>query len=451
VLETTFRTPTGTVRLSDALAFGRGERGHAIGRASPHRLLRVLEGVEGEVEVAVDFAPVLEYGLARPVLRRSEEDGRVVTAGGPDTLTLVPERAGERFGLRAGERRAWAVQHEPGMRAAPVEDAGDVPGHLEDTAAAWRSWAGEHTDYDGPYGDAVRHATLVLQALTYAPSGAIVAAPTTSLPEVAGGEGNWDYRYAWLRDAALTVRALWIAACPTEAEAFFAWMAYASGAPQDGERLQVVFGVEGERDLTEHRLDHLAGFDGATPVRVGNEAWKQTQLDVPGEVLDAAWLLCDAMARARDEVRATVLEEGWHAGAGAYTGAFGSDHLDVAVLLMPLVGIVDARDERMAATIDAVECELSAADGLLRRWTASQGEGAFVLACYWLVECRALQGDVARARALFERIGAHANDVGLLSEMIDPETGALLGNMPQGLAHIGLVNAAWRIGEAERG
>ena len=519
VLETTFRTPTGAVRLTDALAFGRGERDHGIGMGSPHRLLRVLDGLEGEVDVAVEFRPGLEYGLARPRLHTTP-DGRVVTVGGPDTLTLVPTDPEERLVVRAGQRAAWAVQHEVGMRAAPVEDVGDVPAHLDDTAAGWRSWIEHHTGYEGPHADAVRHASVVLQGLTYAPSGAIVAAPTTSLPEVPGGRANWDYRYAWLRDAAFTLRALWIAACPTEVDRYFGWMSRAAGPGSDGGHVQIVFGVEGERDLSERELGHLAGFAGAAPARVGNEAWRQEQLDVMGEVLDAAALLADrferpldpevrrfllrladaaaerwrgtdsgiwegregerhyvtskvycwvALDRAvrlaalleappeqvatwereRDAVRAETLERGWDDGVGAFTGAFDSDHLDVGVLLMPLVGFLEATDPRMRATIERVARELGD-DGLLFRWTgnAEEGEGAFVLASYWLVECLVRLGERDRARALFERVSAHANDVGLLSEEVDPRTGDLLGNFPQGLAHIGLINAAWALAGA---
>lgn len=131
---------------------------------------------------------------------------------------------------------------------------------------------------------------LVLQALTYQPSGTIVAAPTTSLPEVMGGEANWDYRFAWLRDASLTLRALWIAACPHEAHRYLDWMARAVGHQRD-HAIQIMFGVEGERDLSERELDHLAGYGDSRPVRVGNAAWRQRQLDVMGEVLEAAYVM----------------------------------------------------------------------------------------------------------------------------------------------------------------
>jgi GH15 family glucan-1,4-alpha-glucosidase len=157
----------------------------------------------------------------------------------------------------------------------------------------------------------------------------------------------------------------------------------------------------------------------------------------------------EAWTEARDAVRRAILEQGWNEQAGAYSGAFGSHHLDASVLLMPILGFVDAGDERMRCTTDAIEREL-AHDGLVQRWTGAGDEGAFVICSFWLVQCRALAGDVERARELFEHVTAHANDVGLLAEEIDVRDGQLLGNFPQGFSHIGLINAAWAIERATR-
>jgi len=355
----------------------------------------------------------------------------------------------------------------------------------------------------------------VLQALTYQPSGAIVAAPTTSLPEIVGGEANWDYRYAWLRDASLTMNALWIAACPHEAARYFDWMSAAVGHRAD-RQVQIMFGVEGERDLTEHELDHLAGYAGSKPVRIGNQAWGQRQLDVMGEILEAAYImrreldfsdrtvafLCNLADRAaadwrepdagiweardgerhytssklmcwvaldrgvkladrlgegahpqdwatqRDELRAEILEHAYDDSIGAYAGAFGSDRLDASVLLMAIMGFLPADDERMLATIHAIDSELGV-DGLVRRWThASDDEGAFVICSFWLAACLAQAGEVDRAREVFEHIVGHANDLGLLAEEIDPRDGSLLGNFPQAFSHVGLIRAAASIDEA---
>ncbi len=521
VLETTFRCERGTVRLTEALAFGAGERGHDIGLASPHVLLRMLDVAAGEVEVDVELAPRPDYGLVVPSF--VETAAGLESVGGPDRVLLTGNRALDiaagcvkgTLRLTEGESVAFALHHLPGIRGRPPEVL-EPRAALADTIAAWRSWSELHEDYAGVYRDEVRRSSLVLQALTYAPSGAIVAAPTTSLPEVVGGTLNWDYRFAWLRDASLALKALWIGACPDEAHAFFEWMARAAAAPHLDGHVQIMFGVEGERDLTEHELGHLAGHRDSRPVRIGNDAWDQPQLDVLGEVLESAWVLRDglgglsddtrafladlanraardwnqpdagiwegregrrhylsskllcwvaldralglrtllgeharpeAWSQARDAVRRAILEEGWNERAGAYSGAFGSHHLDASVLLMPILGFVDAGDERMRRTIDAIERELGH-DGLVQRWTGAGDEGAFVICSYWLVECRALAGEVERARTLFEHVTGHASDLGLLAEEIDVRDGQLLGNFPQGFSHIGLINAAWAIERA---
>ncbi|CAN5134174.1 hypothetical protein BH18ACT9_BH18ACT9_22860 [soil metagenome] len=359
----------------------------------------------------------------------------------------------------------------------------------------------------------MRRSSLILQGLIYSPSGAVVAAAATSLPEQLGGDLNFDYRFAWLRDLSLTIRSLWIAACPDEPKRLFDWFATSAGHIGD-ELVQIMYGVEGERDLTEHTLEHLSGYRDSRPVRVGNEAWEQVQLDVFGEVLDAAYLLRDAVdefdgpvqdmlvtladraadgwadpdagmweardqrrpyvsskvmcwvaldravelaprlgsraepqrwAAARDKVHAAVLEQAWSSTAGAYAGAFGSDYLDASVLLLPLVGFLPATDERMWSTIEAIERELGD-NGLVRRW--SNDPSGFLIWTYWLAECLALAGRTERATTWFHRATDHANDLGLLSEEADPDSGELLGNFPQTFSHVGLINAAWRITQA---
>ncbi|GAA3481844.1 glycoside hydrolase family 15 protein [Streptomyces yanii] len=191
--------------------------------------------------------------------------------------------------MHAGEQEAFALQHVPAGGIPTIWSQGETLRHLDDTVASWRSWCELHQSYRGPGDELVHHSGRVLQALTFQPTGAIVAAPTTSLPEEVGGVRNWDYRYAWVRDASLTLDALWVAACPDEAEAFFRWMAQAaaraSGYCHD---LQIMFGIRGERDLSERELPHLPGWRGSRPVRVGNTAWQQRQLDVYGELLSAA-------------------------------------------------------------------------------------------------------------------------------------------------------------------
>ena len=516
VLRTVFRTATGVVEVSDALAFAPGARGHEIGVDSPHVLLRRVVGVSGVVDLTSELAPRMEYGRTTPHLRG---DGRRVDArGGPVRLVCTGPAdwvcsdgtARAVFTLSAGGTAEFRLSYSPTYGTAPQAGSADGQPSVQDTTQAWQSWAAQHTTYDGAYPEQVRRSSLVLQGLTYRPSGAVVAAATTSLPELLGGELNFDYRFAWLRDLSLTVRSLWIAACPDEPRRVLDWFANAAGH-DGGELVQIMYGVEGERDLTEHTLDHLAGHRDSRPVRVGNEAWQQTQLDVFGEVLDAAHVLRDKLGdlgapvqhllvtladraadgwtaadagmwesrdaarhytsskvmcwvaldraialaprlgvaadvprwtAARDAVRSAVLQRAWSEPAGAYTGAFGSDELDASVLMLPLVGFLPATDERMRATIAAVEDRLGA-DGLVRRW--AEDCSGFLICSYWLVECLALAGEDDRARHWFDAATGYANDLGLLAEEADGATGELLGNTPQAFSHIGLINAAWRI------
>lgn len=523
VLRTEFTTAHGRIALTDGLAFESGARGHEIGKRVPHTLLRRVEGIEGAVEVEMEFVPRLEYALTTPLLRRT--DAGIVARGGPTELHFIttwPDldvresdiratcvvSAGDVVDSSLAYRRVSGEVSDPAIVA-------DVGAELANTIAGWVSWAQQHRTYDGPYVEQVRRSALVLQALTYAPTGAVIAAVTTSLPELDGGGNNWDYRYVWLRDLTLTMRALWIAACPDEADVLLHWLVRATaGQSLEQGSIQIMYGLEGERDLTERVLDHLEGFRGNVPVRVGNDAWRQKQLDVLGEIADAVYLfrdtpgavdeaiaglvcdLADQAARswrqpdagmweardrerqylsskvmcwvaldrairmasqlgerarveawgvAREELRDAILDQGWCEEVGAYTGAFGSDHLDASVLLMPLVDFLPATDARMRATIDVIARDLMNG-GLVNRWAGD--DNGFLICTYWLIECLARAGDTARAIALFEQTSAYANDLGLLAEEADPDTGELWGNFPQAFSHVGLINAASAIANA---
>ncbi|WP_431974279.1 glycoside hydrolase family 15 protein [Micromonospora haikouensis] len=517
VLRTVHHTPSGSVAVTDALAAEPGARGHELGMNSPAVLLRVVEGLTGRVRMGLDLAPRPEHGLLTPYLHE-QADGSVLAAAGPAVLVLAGtgpalradrDRVRQEFAVAAGETVGFTLAYAPAYGDPPVRL--DPVAALADTTRAWQAFRESH-HYEGEYVPQVRHSAVVLTGLTYARSGAVAAALTTSLPERLGGDRNYDYRFSWLRDFAATMRAMWVAACPEEASRLFAWAARSIGRIGDAP-VPVLFGLEGERDLSEHDCLHLRGYADSRPVRLGNDAWRQRQLDVPGEVISAVWRLHEQLgdtladelaemvvgladqvaatwrlpdrgmwetrdadrhylsskvlcwvalnravalapqlggradprrwAATRDEIRATVLREGWNDRVGAYTGAFGSPELDASVLLLPLVRFVDATDPRMRATIEAVERELGAGNGLVRRWSADPA--GFLLCSYWLVECLVLTGERDRARRLFEQLLGHANDVGLLPEQIDPGTGAHLGNTPQALSHIGLVNAAWRL------
>lgn len=294
VLHTTMTTATGTLELTDALALAPGGRGHDVGADSPHVLLRRAGCTDGHVDLQVTFAPRFEYGLSTPVLL-ADDDGLVARSGASQlrlstdmALDLDGATAHGRVQLQPGDERTFAVAHASSWQPAPDPWAAEqVVDRLEDTTAAWRSWQAQHDRYDGPYRDLVQFSGRVLHALTYQPTGAVIAAPTTSLPEVVGGERNWDYRYSWVRDASLALDALWVAACPDEAHAFVHYLTTAASSTLQTGQLQIVFGIGGERDLSERELDHLTGWRDSRPVRVGNDAWRQRQLDVYGELLDA--------------------------------------------------------------------------------------------------------------------------------------------------------------------
>jgi GH15 family glucan-1,4-alpha-glucosidase len=303
VLETTFTTAGGTAVLTDALAVGPDERGHHLGAHSPGTLLRSLACTAGEIQAEVSYAPRPEYGLIHPVL--VPVSGGLAARGGANRLLLSTSctfavddaTATAVVRLTAGQAAVFALGHGE-MAGPPLAPwtAEDVTSRLDDTIEGWRSWSAIHQNYEGPWRELVRHSGRVLQGMTFAATGAIVAAPTTSLPETVGGERNWDYRYTWVRDASLTMQALWVAACPDEANKFFAFLAEAAASGLErGADLQIMFGVGGERDLSERELPHLAGWRGSRPVRVGNAAWLQRQLDVYGELLVAAQRLVDQL------------------------------------------------------------------------------------------------------------------------------------------------------------
>jgi alpha,alpha-trehalase len=529
VLETTFTTAGGTAVLTDALAIGRNERGHHLGAHSPGVLLRSLACTSGEIEAEISYSPRPQYGLVHPVLvagsgglaARGDADQLFLSA--PVSFGVQDSTATATCRLSAGQTAVFALEHgeTTGPALAPWT-AEQITGRLADTAAGWRSWSAIHQNYDGPWRDLVSHSGRVLQGMTFAATGAIVAAPTTSLPETVGGGRNWDYRYTWVRDASLTMEALWVAACPDEANKFFGFLAKAAASGQPEADLQIMFGVGGERDLTERELPHLAGWRNSRPVRVGNAAWLQRQLDVYGELLVAAQRLVDqlgeldpvtrrfltaaadtAAARwqekdqgiwevrgepqdflysklmcwvavdcaitlashlgaedrvgdwetARAEIRAAILARGWNERAGAFTQSFGSEDLDASSLMLAITGFLAADDPRMKATIDATAQRLTDERGLVYRYLAHDGlagqEGTFLLCTFWLAQAQALAGDVGAATLTFERAVAAISDVGLLAEEVDPRSSEMIGNFPQAFSHIGLVNAAWAISQAQ--
>jgi alpha,alpha-trehalase len=530
VLETTIRTATGVLLLVDALAMGLGNRGHTLGIDAPHLLLRRVSCIDGEVTVELDFAPRTEYGLIDPLIMAV--DGGIAAVGGSDVLVLSAppglaindSKCSGTFHLRKGETAGFAVHHrkQEDKSSARVWSQQEIGDRIEDTITAWQSWSELHQAYEGPWRELVHQSGRVLQALSFQPTGAICAAATTSLPETLGGNRNWDYRYSWVRDASFTIEALWVAACPDEANQFFDYMtSSAASSLRRGRDLAIMFGIGGERDLTERELPHLPGWRNSAPVRIGNGAWNQRQLDVYGELLNSAslftdqltnpatkrflvdvadtaadrwqeqdqgiwevrgeprdflysklmcWVALDRAVRLADRLDApdriegwkqtkhdifqAIVTRGWSKSAKAFTQSFGSDDLDASNLMIPLVGFLPADDPRVLATIDATEERLTDDHGLVYRYRSHDGlegeEGTFLLCTFWLAQAMAMAGQTDRARVVFERAAAFANDVGLLSEEVNPINGELLGNFPQAFSHIGLVNAAWAISEGER-
>jgi GH15 family glucan-1,4-alpha-glucosidase len=522
VLEQEFETPTGRVRLTDFMP----------PRGSEPDLVRIVEGLAGKVELEMELRIRFDYGSIVPWVRRV--DDHLLAIAGPDALYLWTPAPIEghdlttaaRFEVRAGDSVPFVLAWHPSHLSLsnPVPDPAAA---LEDTCRWWEAWAGRCT-YEGPWREQVVRSLITLKALTYAPTGGIVAAPTTSLPEQLGGVRNWDYRYCWLRDATFTLFALMVGGYTEEAASWRNWLLRAvAGDPND---LQILYGPAGERRLTETEVSWLPGYEDARPVRIGNAASGQRQLDVFGEVMDVldaarragmppdanawalqqellrhletiwqepdegiwevrgprrhfthskvmAWVAFDRAVRAVEEAGADgpvhrwrslrsaihreVCAKGFNEALGAFTQYYGATIPDASLLMIPLVGFLPADDPRVAGTVALVERELLR-NGLVSRYPRETshvdglppGEGAFLPCSFWLVDNYVLAGRRDDATALFERLLALANDVGLLAEEYDPASRRLVGNYPQAFSHVALVNTARNLarshGPAER-
>ena len=534
VLRTVFDTAQGTLELLDAMDLGTSSDPHRLGENAPHALLRGLQCTRGRVTVEISFTPRPEYGLVVPVMTLIEGGARAV--GGPDRFTLTSPIVMEcadgtgraRFEMAAGQHVYFALRSTSlGQPLAQPALQGEIADALEATIEQWRAWSKLHQSYDGPWRDLVLHSGRVLQALSYQPTGAIVAAATTSLPEQIGGSRNWDYRYSWVRDASFTMKALWVAACPDEADQFFGFITAAAAHAHPDRPLQIMFGIGGEHDLSERELTHLTGWRDSSPVRVGNGAWSQPQLDVYGEMLDAAYrlrdelgelepairtflagladaaaaqweqtdhgiwevrgepqhflyskLMCwlaldravamadqlhaseraDGWAAEADRIREVILDRGYNDEVGAFTQTLDGTELDASSLMVSLVGFLPGDDARVQSTVDAIAAGLTDDRGLVFRYRVCAGvdgldgdEGTFLLCTFWLARALAMAGRTGEAREVFGRAVGCVNDLGLLSEEIDSATGEHLGNTPQAFSHVGLINAAWSIQQAEQG
>ena len=514
ILETEWENGEGAVRVYDFMP----------PRNAAPDVVRIVEGVRGTVEMRSELVIRFDYGHIVPWVRRV--DGARLAVAGPDGLCLrTPARTRGQdmrtvstFTVEEGERVPFVLTW--------FQSHGDPPPETDPEAAFvatdqfWREWIGAcPAEMPDEWRSVLTRSLLVLKALIYQPTGAIVAAPTTSLPEWIGGVRNWDYRYCWLRDATLTLLALLHAGYEDEASAWRTWLLRAvAGDPAD---IQIMYGVAGERRLTELELPWLAGYEESAPVRIGNAASEQLQVDVFGEVIDAlyqarvhgltfeesvwdlqkvlldyleriwrepdngiweirgeprhfvhskvmAWVAFDRAVRSveehaspgrgdhwravRDEIHADVCARGFDGELGSFVQAYGSKELDASLLLIPLVGFLPASDPRIRGTIAAIERDLMAGGFILRYRTVDAGvdglpagEGVFLPCSFWLVDCLELIGRHDDAVALFERLLALANDVGLLAEEYDPKAKRLLGNFPQAFTHLALVNSAFNV------
>jgi GH15 family glucan-1,4-alpha-glucosidase len=517
VLETTFATAEGKVRVTDAMTLTDSMR------ISPMReLVRKVEALAGTVPLQWALEPRFDFGRADTRIERRA--GRWFAHAGAGALVLGLCDAGEgvlRNGAITGEVKLRQGESAVLSLAAADREPAVIPGRedserrLERTKGFWPNWAGR-LRYQGAWPEAVTRSALALKLLTFAPSGAIVAAPTTSLPEWVGGSRNWDYRFTWLRDASFALDALLRLGYHDEAHAFFWWLMHASRLTQP--RLQVLYCLDGSEHTREQELTELAGYRGSSPVRIGNGARDQVQLDVYGAVIEAIWLYGKAVGRldgdtgkevariadyvtrhwrdkdngiwevrdermhyvqskglcwvaldracalgerglipnrserwreAADELKAWVDEHGWDEELQSYVRAPDLREVDASLLTLAVLGY---ENERIDATIAAVERDLREGP-YVYRYRGDDGlageEGAFLTCSFWLADAYARTGRLDDANALMEELVGLANDVGLYAEEIDPRTGEFLGNFPQGLTHLALINAAVTIADAE--
>jgi GH15 family glucan-1,4-alpha-glucosidase len=517
VLETTFETDDGAITITDFMPQGGGNSS----------AVRLVTGERGRVAMSMELGLRFGFGCIVPWVTR-QPDGTICAVAGPDMTSLrtpVPLRGenlrtvGE-FTVSAGERIPFVLTYSPShLPPPPPLDPEDA---LTQTKAFWTDWSSRWHE-TGPWAEAITRSLITLKALTYAPTGGMVAAPTTSLPERIGGVRNWDYRYCWLRDATLTLLALMDAGYYDEAQAWREWLLRSVAGRPD--QAQIMYGIGGERRLTEWEMPWLPGYKNSSPVRVGNAAHDQLQLDVYGEIMDAlhvarrgglstsdsgwamqiafldhlervwhlpdagiweiraekrhftyskvmAWVAFDRAIKSATqfklagpverwraicrEIHAEVCQHGFDAELGSFVQSFGGQELDASLLLLPIVGFLPPEDERVRGTLSAIERRL-VVDGLVLRYDSGTapdglpaGEGAFLACSFWLVDAYVLQHRFGDAEALFRRLIACRNDVGLLSEEYDLASGGLVGNFPQAFSHLALIDSAFNLTRAAK-
>jgi GH15 family glucan-1,4-alpha-glucosidase len=532
IVETTWSLPTGWAVVRDVLLVGpwqyRESRSAGYQRApadhSAERvLLRTVRCLEGAVDFTLDCEPAFGYGRHHGVWRYtgSGYGGAECVAAGHEPIRLTTDmnlgfegpRAVARQRLHEGDQLFCAMSWGDGS---PPQDAADARRRLEATADFWHEWISRGNFPDHPWRQYLERSALTLKGLSYAPTGALLAAASASLPETPGGERNYDYRYSWLRDSAFMLWALHTLGLDRDASDFYYFITDLAEHDAD---LQIMYGIGGERELTEQTLDHLSGYDGARPVRIGNGAWDQRQHDVWGVLLDSVflhtrtaeglderrwpmltrqvdaaikhwrdpdqglwevrgpaqhftaskvmcWVAADRGARlarlrgdsgraaewrrAADEIQADVCAHGTD-DRGVFCQHYETTALDASALLIPLVGFLPPDDSRVRATVLAIADELTE-DELVLRYRVEEtddgfsgDEATFTICSFWLVSALCEIGEIARARALCEKLLSYASPLLLYAEEIDPHTGRHLGNFPQAFSHLALINAVTHI------
>jgi GH15 family glucan-1,4-alpha-glucosidase len=479
------------------------------------------------VQINMDCEPVFDYGRDRGdweytgpgyhegICRASGSDHDVELKLTTDmNLGFEGPRATARTLIKEGQTLfcalAWSEHPAP-------QTYDEAYQRLVWTAHHWQHWLDRGQFPDHPWRAPLQRSALTLKGLSYAPTGAMLAAATTSLPESPGGERNWDYRYTWIRDSTFMLWGLYSLGFDWEANDFFYFIADVAEAEEG--QLQIMYGIDGEAELVEKTLDHLSGYEGARPVRTGNGAYNQDQHDVWGAVLDSVylhtksrdslpervwpilkkqveaaienwrdpdrglwevrgdpqhftssklmcWVALDRGARLAEireeldlaakwqqiaeEIKNDICDNGTRED-GVFTQHYDTDALDASVLLMPLVRFLPPDDERICATVRAVQDELTQ-DGLVLRYRVEETddglsgeEGTFTICSFWLVSALSEIGDHDQARDLCEKLLSYTSPLGLYAEEIDPKTGRHLGNFPQAFTHLALINAVMHV------
>ncbi|MGY4771286.1 glycoside hydrolase family 15 protein [Kribbella sp. CWNU-51] len=532
VMTTTWHTPAGWLLVHDALTMGPSKGPDTVtphtrppaDDDADHMLIRTIECLEGSVEVELVCEPAFDYGRVPAEWTMVGEDAHAADAtGAGQTFRLCTDMligieggsARARHVLSKGEKAYCALSWADGL-ATPA-DLADAEARVNATIRFWRNWLARARIPDHRYRHPLERSALTIKGLTYMPTGATIAALTTSLPETPGGERNWDYRYTWMRDSTFTLQALHYLNLDWEANEFMQFVADLE--PNSDGGLQIMYGIDGRRDLAESTRDDLTGYEGASPVRIGNGAYNQRQNDVFGAVLDSVllhtirskrlprrlwplvqsqaecaiahwrdpdqgiweargnpqhyvssklmgWVALDRAARlarirneedladlwtkTAEEIREDILEHGV-SDRGVLRQHYETDALDASTLLAPLFGFLPAGDERMRATVEAIDNELTENGFVLRYKTdetddgLSGKEGTFLICSFWLVSALAMVGETDRARSQLERLLRIESKLGLYAEEYEVDRARHLGNFPQAFSHLALIGAAGRI------